>query len=193
MTSATRVAGWGRRADGATVTWTVAEGSRGRRWREVVATDDAVQHSLLLETSPDRRFSHLELARAGGLWTFHPEGDGSLHGNAVERDVREVGHVVGWAFAPDDLMLVEGSPLSAAAIAWYASTSRTGDPERAGEATGRAGVILRVDGSIEAVETIRLERLTDGSWQVGDEPPIAVDDAGLPLLAGGVIRPLELE
>src|SRR4051812_35722662 len=187
MTGLTRVAGWGRRPDGATVTWTVAVGSRGRRWREVVATGDAVQHSLLLETSPDGRFSHLELGRAGGLWTFHPEGDGSLHGNAVERDVREVRHVVGWAFAPGDLMLVEGSPLSAAAIAWHASTSRTGDAERGAEATGRAGVVLRVDGSIEAVETIRLERLADGSWQVSDEPPIVIDDAGLPLLSGGVI------
>ena len=119
MTSATRARVGAGVADGATVTWSVAEGSRGRRWREVVATGEAVQHSLLLETSPDGRFSHLELARAGGLWTFHPEGDGSLHGNAVERDVPEVRHVVGWAFGPDDLMLVEGSPLSAAAIAWH--------------------------------------------------------------------------
>jgi hypothetical protein len=193
MTGATRVAGWGRRADGATVTWTVADGSRGRRWREVVAAGNGVQHALLLETSPDGRFSHLELARAGGLWTFHPEGDGSLHGNAVERDVPEVRHVAGWAFAPDDLMLVEGSPLSAAAIAWHASTSRTGDTEHATEATGRAGVILRVDGSIHAVQRIRVDSFTDRSWQIGDEPPIAIDDAGLPLLAGGVIRPLELE
>ena len=193
MTTATRVAGWGRRTDGATVTWTVAEGSRGRRWREVVATGDAVHHALLLETSPDGGFSHLELARAGGLWTFHPEGDGSLHGNAVERDVREVRHVVGWAFAPDDLMLVEGSPLSAAAIAWHASTTRSGEAEQAAHVGGRVGVILRADGSIDAVTSIRLERLTDGSWQVGDEPPMVIDDAGLPVLSDGVIRPLELE
>ena len=83
--------------------------------------------------------------------------------------------------------------MSAAAIAWHASRSRTGDTERAAEATGRAGVILRIDGSIDDVETILLDRLTDGSWQVGDEPPIVIDDAGLPLLPGGVIRPLELE
>ncbi len=37
MTGPTRMAGWGRAADGSTVTWTVAEGSKGRRWREVVA------------------------------------------------------------------------------------------------------------------------------------------------------------
>jgi hypothetical protein len=174
------------------VTWTVAEGGRGRRWREVIATGDAVQHSLLLETSPDGRFSHLELARAGGLWTFHPEGDGSLHGNAVERDVHEVRHVVGWAFKPGDLMLVEGSPLSAAAIAWHSSRTTSEEPQRA-RVTARAGVILRVNGSIDAVEAIRLERLVDGSWQVGHEPAIVIDDAGLPLLSGGVICPLELE
>src|SRR5436305_597602 len=120
----------------------VADGRRGRRWREVVATGDAVQHSLLLETSPDGRFSHLELARAGGLWTFHPEGNGSLHGNAVDRDRPEVRHVVGWPFAPDDVMLVEGSPLSAAAIAWHAAA------EAPNVITDRRGVILRVNGEI---------------------------------------------
>jgi hypothetical protein len=195
MTTLTRVAGWGRRADGASVTWTVAEGRRGRRWREVVSTGDAVHHALLLETSPDGRFSHLELARAGGLWTFHPEGDGTLHGNAVERDRPEVLHVAGWAFAPEDMMLVEGSPLSAAAIAWHAATSGNGalSTGSAGPVAGRAGVVLRVDGTIEAVEKIRLEKLGDGRWHVGDEPSIAIDDAGLPLLSGGVIRPLELE
>ena len=38
MTGPTRVAGWGRGPDdGTVVTWTVAEGRKGRRWREVVA------------------------------------------------------------------------------------------------------------------------------------------------------------
>src|SRR4051794_16907537 len=127
MTGPIRVAGWGRRDDGATVTWTVAEGRRGRRWREVVATGESVHHSLLLETAADGRVSHLELARAGGLWTFHPEGDGTLHGNAVERDRSEVRHVVSWPFGPDDAVLVAGSPLSAAAVAWHASTSLGAD------------------------------------------------------------------
>ena len=76
MSAPLRVAGWGTLDDGAGVTWTVAEGRRGRRWREVVVRGDAVGHSLLLETGIDGRFSHLELARAGGLWTFHPETDG---------------------------------------------------------------------------------------------------------------------
>ena len=66
------------------VTWTISEGRRGRRWREVVADGPAVRHALLLETDPTGRFSHLELASAAGLWTFHPEADGTLHGNHVD-------------------------------------------------------------------------------------------------------------
>ena len=83
MTGPTRAAGWGRGPDGTVVTWTVAEGRKGRRWREVVARGTDVVHALLLETDPNGRFSHLELARADGLWTFHPEPDGTIHGNHV--------------------------------------------------------------------------------------------------------------
>jgi hypothetical protein len=157
-----------------------------------VATGESVHHSLLLETGSDGRFSHLELARAGGLWTFHPEGDGTLHGNAVERGKREVHHVVGWAFGPDDAVLVEGSPLSAAAIAWHASMSLGAEASTEARST-TAGVIMRVTGEIEAVAAIRLERPSPGTWQIGDEPPITIDDDGLPELADGVTQPLELE
>ena len=116
------MAGWGRAADGSTVTWTVAEGSKGRRWREVVALGDATVQALLLETDRDRRFSHLELARADGLWTFHPEPDGTLHGNHVRPDDGAVEHVRGWPFGPDDALLVEGSPIAVAALAWARAT-----------------------------------------------------------------------
>jgi hypothetical protein len=118
MTGQTRMAGWGRAADGSTVTWTVAEGSKGRRWREVVALGGATVQALLLETDRDRRFSHLELARADGLWTFHPEPDGTLHGNHVRPGDGEVEHVRGWPFGRDDGLVVEGSPIALAALAW---------------------------------------------------------------------------
>src|SRR5689334_12470317 len=86
------MAAWQRRAGhvrvggGASITWSVAEGHRGRRWREVVRVGGGrpgIRHSLLLETDPDGRFNHLELSTEGGLLTLHPEGDGTLHGNAV--------------------------------------------------------------------------------------------------------------
>jgi hypothetical protein len=109
MTEPTRLAGWGRATDGIAITWTMAEGSRGRRWREVAVGDAGMTHALLLETGPDRRFSHLELARPDGLWTFHPEPDGSLHGNAVRAGHR-VRHVEGWPFGHDAVLIVGGEP-----------------------------------------------------------------------------------
>ena len=182
-----RVAGWGTLDDGAAVTWTVAEGRRGRRWREVVARGDAVGHALLLETGADGRFSHLELARAGGLWTFHPEPDGTLHGNHVDPSERDVHHVAGMAFAPDDLLLIEGSPLSAAAIAWRLA----GSVAEGASATG-AGVVLRASGELDAVSAVRVERLAGGRWRIDDGRPFGIDADGIPVLGDGQTRPLEL-
>jgi len=102
-----RIAGTGQSADGATVTWSVAEGRRGRRWREAVGRDGMVVHSLLLELDPEGRFAHLELTTAAGLLTLHPEGDGTLHGNAVTP--AGITHVRGLPWQPDDVILIEGS------------------------------------------------------------------------------------
>ena len=94
-----------------------AEGSRGRRWREAVVAGGVLVHSLLYETGVDRRFTHLELATPTGLATLHPEGDGTLHGNVV-RAQDGVEHVVGVPFSADGVLLVAGSPLASAAVAW---------------------------------------------------------------------------
>ena len=185
MTEPTRVAGSGELADGSHVTWTVAEGRRGRRWREVIARDEATVHALLFETDTSRRFSHLELARADGLWTFHPEIDDTLHGNQVTAD-GAVRHVKGWPFAKGDALLIEGSPIAAAALAW--DHAREVD---AGASIELAGVVVRSDGRLERVELLRLGRLDATRWQVGDGTPIEVDDEGLPILANGRREPLE--
>ena len=116
MTGPVRLAGHGRRDDGAVVTWTLAEGRKGRRWREAVALDGRLVHALLYETGPDRRFAHLELASGAGLVTLHPEGDGTLHGNLVADD--GVRHVLGLPYPADATVLVAGSPLASAALAW---------------------------------------------------------------------------
>jgi hypothetical protein len=187
MTRPTRLAGWGTDADGSIVTWTVADGRKGRRWREVVSTDGVVVHALLLETDADRRFRHLELARADGLWTFHPEPDGTLHGNHVGRGVPGVRHVVGWAFAPGDALLVEGSPLGLAAVALA-----SGATLEAGRPAAIAGVVVRADGDLVQVPDIRLERLSATRWRVGEWSPIEVDELGIPVLDGGETQPLEL-
>lgn len=112
----TRLGGRGRRDDGAVVTWTIADGRKGRRWREIVERDGAILHGLLYETDTERRFSHLELASPAGLATLHPEADGTLHGNRV--DASGVAHVRGLAQG-DAPVLVLGSPVAAAAVAWW--------------------------------------------------------------------------
>ena len=187
MSAPLRVAGWGTLDDGAAITWTVAEGRRGRRWREIVVHGDAVGHSLLLETGADGRFSHLELARAGGLWTFHPEADETLHGNHVDPHERDVRHVVGMRFAPDDVLHIEGSPLSAAAIAW-----RLADSVAEGASATAAGVVLRASGALDAVSAVRVERLAGGRWRIDDGRPFEIDADGIPVLGDGEARPLEL-
>jgi hypothetical protein len=113
VTGPLRRAGRGRQPDGSLVTWSVADGRRGRRWREVVTRDGAVVLSLLLETDPDRRFSHLELSTSAGLLTLHPEVDGTLHGNTVTANGVE--HVRGVPWDVEGVVIVERSSLSTAA------------------------------------------------------------------------------
>ena len=187
MTGPVRLAGWGALADGASVTWTLAEGSRGRRWREVVTSEGEVRHALLLETDAARRFSHLELASAAGLWTFHPEGDGTLHGNHVDPRGRAVSHIVGWSFGVDDLLIVEGSPVSAAANAWRLA----GEPAVTDVAV-RAGVRLDPAGWCGRDVTIRVERVNAARWRIGSSTAIEIAANGSPVLDDGAIAPLEL-
>lgn len=115
-----RIAGTGQALDGAIVTWSVAEGRRGRRWREAVVRDGAVVHSLLFELDPEGRFAHLELTTTAGLLTLHPEGDGTIHGNAITG--AGISHVRGLPWQPDDVVLVEGSVVcQVVAGAWQAA------------------------------------------------------------------------
>ena len=166
MTEPVRLAGSVRRADGTVVTWTLAEGRKGRRSREVLASDDgSVRWSLLYETDPDGRFAHLEVASAGGLATLHPEGDGTLHGNVVAPD-GGVRHVVGEPFEAGTALLVAGSLLVGAAIA---RTSSAGDP----------AVVL---------DPVTLA-MTSRALHADDLTPIGAD--GAPVLDGGRTWPLE--
>lgn len=122
---ALRVAGTGRSSNGATVTWSVAEGRRGRRWREAVVRDGTVVHSLLLELDPGGRFSHLELTTAAGLLTLHPEGDGTIHGNAVTE--AGVTHVRGLPWQADDAFLIEASVVCAVVARGWQLSQRLND------------------------------------------------------------------
>lgn len=154
--------------DRAVVTWTVADGSKGRRWREVVVRDGAIVHSLLLETFPDGRFAHLELSTPAGLLTLHPEGDGTLHGNAVTAD--GVRHVVGLPWPTGAVVLVEGSIVA------------------------RAAAAVGADGLTSLPAVVVSPELTLASGMV-DRQSIGegLDAEGLPWLDEGASWPLELE
>lgn len=188
-----RRAGSGRTEGGDRVWWSVAEGRRGRRWRETVVAEgegepggDALRHSLLLETSPDGRFSHLELSLPAGLLTLHPEGDGTLHGNAVARD--GVDHVRGVTWEADGLVLVEGSPVSSAAAARLLAM---GDGAR----VRRRRRILRISRGLRlAADLVGVDSLGNGRWRVIGDPGeiIAAGRDGLPVLVEPRDWPLEL-
>jgi hypothetical protein len=167
MSEPLRRAGWGR-AGPLEVTWSIAEGSKGRRWREVVRRDGAVVHALLYETDPARRFAHLELSIDGALLTLHPEGDGTLHGNRVS--AHGIDHVRGIAFPAGSWVLIDRSPVAAAAVAWGSS--------------GSAGAIIGVDatGAIHQV---------DASVHPSVRPAAAVDPRGVPVLDGATEWPLD--
>jgi hypothetical protein len=168
-----RRAGWGKLADGSVVTWTVAEGGRGRRWREVRTAGEGIVSSLLLETAPDRRFAHLELSTAAGLLTLHPEGDGTLHGNAVT--AAGVAHVVAEPWPEGSVLLVEGSAIGDAAGAWQAGAVVRGDPA---QPTTMVGLDLSVRASTAASNRLAA---------------LYLDADGLPLPPDGRSWPLEIE
>lgn len=190
-----RRAGHVRAADGASITWSVAEGRRGRRWRELVRVGDGrpgIRHSLLLEAEPDGRFSHLELSTGAGLLTLHPEGDGTLHGNAIVdhgeaglKDATGVEHVGGLAWPADGLALVDGSLVCQ--LAGIRSLHEVIEPS----ASRSLPAVWIPETLWLEVKPIRIERVDDRRWRFGAAPVIEVDGDGLPVSADGAIWPLE--
>jgi len=165
------------------VWWSVAEGRRGRRWRETIVKGTGLRHALLLETSPDGSFSHLELATPAGLLTLHPEGDGTLLGNAVEAGGMR--HVAGLAWEAGGVVDVEGSPVAAATCARL-----LGGVVAPGDAVRRT--VLRV--TAELLLTTgpgTIERLDHETWRIAGGGPFRADADGLPVLAASASWPLE--
>jgi hypothetical protein len=178
-----RSGGRGTTPAGRSVIWSVAEGRRGRRWREVVRSGEGIAHSLLLETDPDGRFSHLELSTPSGLLTVHPEGDGTLHGHAVVSDGVE--HVRGLAWEPDGIVVIDGSVIAVVAAAALLKPLVAAGTSRAQHAVAIPPTLWL------AVGPVRVERAAGGQWRLGDGGPVEIDPAGLPRLAGGEIWDLE--
>jgi hypothetical protein len=173
------MAGWLRRAgvirllDGRSVTWSVAEGRRGRRWRETVAKPDGdgIRHSLLLEMDADDQFAHLELSTRAGLLTLHPEGDGTLHGNAVTDGGIE--HVRGLPWDSTAIALVDGSLVSR--LAAFPGLARVIDP-----GATRPVTVLRIPSDLQLlVGDEEVSRGAEGRWTFVGPETIVVDQEGL--------------
>lgn len=118
-----RRAGRGSLADGGLVSWSVAEGCHGRRWRWTVVdkaddggATDVVRHAGLLELDPDGRFARLELASTTGLLTLHPDdGRNRVHGNVVRPDGVEP---IDLAWTEVDAVGIESDPFGSALAKW---------------------------------------------------------------------------
>jgi hypothetical protein len=126
MTDHLRLAGTWRLPDGALVTWTVADGRRGRRWRASSTVDGQLTHALLIEVDPAGRVARLELATPAGLLTLHPDAsETTLHGNIVT-----LGGVqpVTFAWSRDHALSVDGRPIADAVTAHrITETTRVGE------------------------------------------------------------------
>jgi hypothetical protein len=176
VTEALRRAGHGRFVDGTDVTWSVAAGQKGRRWREIRSRNGVLVSSLLLETFPDGGFAHLEASTAAGLLTLHPEGDGTLHGNAVV--ATGVQHIVGLAWPPGSVVVLDGSAIAIAAAAWHIRESGSATDE-----AGRRPVVMIDPGLGVKASSIPADALSHDK----------IDADGLPILDDAATWPLELE
>jgi hypothetical protein len=111
-----RRAGSGTLADGSVVTWSLAEGSRGRRWRWTIASDAGLRHAGLVERDAAGRFGRLELETAHGMLTLHPDTDRpSAHGNVVHASGVDPIDVV---WTDDDGLAIDDDPFGSAVAGW---------------------------------------------------------------------------
>jgi hypothetical protein len=177
-----RVGGRATTGAGRSIIWSVAEGGRGRRYREVVRARDAIAHSVLLEVDPDGRFSHLELSTPAGLLTLHPEGDGTLHGHAVVDD--GVKHVAGLQWQPEAIVVIDDSVVCVLAAAQLLQSTVA-----PGSSVARQAAKISPSLAVE-VGPIAVARAA-ATWQLGANAPIEIDGSGEPRLNGGETWPLE--
>lgn len=183
-----RVAGAVPLTEATILHWSVAEGRRGRRWREAVIRDGRLLAARLVELDPEGRFQRLEEVSGSGMLTLHPGDDGQLaEGNVVETGgVRALrfpwgtGHRI---FVVDSI-----------AVAALAARDMAGEI-----ALGASGVsrVLFVDRDLSIrEETLRVERTAERSWRLAVagasvELALVLDPDGLPDLPGTERWPLE--
>ena len=180
----------GGRADGTAGTqlvWSVADGRRGARWREVASDGGGVVRTVLLEVTPTGRPQRLEVATQAGLLTLHPEADGSaLHGNVVTPD--GIRHLT-FPWSDRAVLLVSASPVAAAVLA------RSLPPMDVG-ATTQLDAVLIDDRLESAAGRVVVTRSVGEVWSIqpstgGSSSEVQLDDGGLPTGSGASAWPLE--
>lgn len=184
-----RVTGAGSLPGGGRLTWTAADGARGRRWRgATTGSDGRLVQGLLLETAPDGRLLRAEVTAAAGLLTLHPDHESAaMHGNCA-RD-GGLDHIdLPWG--PDSVLMVGVSPLTAAVAARNLASS-------VGPGEGCSVPVLEVlpDLTVRRA-TWRVARIGSTRWRMlaadgGASLALALDDDGLPVLADGATWPME--
>ncbi len=185
-----RRSGTGRLPGGRRLTWTVADGSRGRRWRAITTSGDRLLHVVLLEVAQGGSLARVEVAGPDGLLTLHPAPDLSmLHGNVVRAEGVE--HVA-LPWSPEHVLMVGASPVTAA-VAVVLLASRVGVGE------GASIPVLEVaDALVIRRATWRVARTGDHRWRLlaadgGPSVLLETDADGVPTgLLDGVGWPLEL-
>ncbi len=185
-----RRAGTGILPGGRRVTWTVADGHRGRRWRAITTSGDRMLHAVLLEVSPDGTLARVEVAAPGGLLTLHPEPDASmLHGNVVRTEGIE--HIA-LPWTPAHVLMVGASPVTAAVAAVHLA-ARVGVGEGASVPAVEVGDALSIRKA-----TWRAARTGERRWRLlaadgGPSVLLVLDEDGVPAdMEQGGDWPLEL-
>jgi hypothetical protein len=170
-----RRGGRGTLPDGAQLTWSLAEGGRGRRWRASRVRDGRLEGTILLEIDGAGRPTRLEIGTSDGLLTLHPDrGERELHGNVVTP--AEIRHLR-FDWSPAHELVVDGFP-----IALLAAAGRLGADIPVGDTAERPAVI--VDSGLRChVATLRLVRLDERRWRAEEEGSavgVAIDADGAP-------------
>ncbi|MEI7745295.1 MAG: hypothetical protein WCK58_16290, partial [Chloroflexota bacterium] len=193
MTAAfVRRAGTGLLPGGRHLTWSAADGRRGRRWRSITTSADGrLVASLLLETAPDGVLTRLELATSAGLLTLHPEPDASgLHGNIVRPSGLE--HVA-LPWSPAHQLFAAASPVTGAVAA-----ARLDAVIGAGEGASVPAVEVGEDLVVRRA-TWRAAHVAADRWRLlaadgSASLTVTLDADGLPAaLEDGMTWPMELD
>ena len=119
----------------------------------------------------DGAFSHLELSTPAGLLTLHPEGDGTLHGNAIEAG--GIRHVVGLPWDGSGVVDIEGSAIAGSACA----LSLAG--EIAPGASARRTLLRVTAGLLITTGPALVERIDGETWRIAGGQPFRTDDDGV--------------